>query len=258
MRQRCPCGGQTRGASDASARPGFTLVELLTVIAIIAILAAIIFPVMSTVRRNVWKTQCTTNLHSIAQALKLYKDDWRVYPDALFGYVLPGDSQPRQTFLYPQYIKELSTFRCPLDFERTDNPTLLPGVDPVTGSAFVPWMFRSANLSAGVQFYAWDSYDGTRVPHPNGAYQVHYMRKWTPGNKPDFRDDPRQLLYRNPPDNTVVTWCTYHRFYSNGQPEQGSIDLVLFLDGHVKPTPSNLMVPTSDDPFRPFKAVPTP
>jgi len=241
-------------------RPGFTMVELLTVIAIIAILAAIIFPVMSTVRRNVWKAQCTTNLHSIAQALKLYKDDWRVYPDALYGYVLPGDPQPRQTFLYPQYLKDLAVFRCPLAPERSDNAMLLPGVDPLTGSAYVPWTLKSAGTPVGVQFYAWDSYDGTRVPHPNGSFQVHYTRKWTqtPGNRPSFTDDPRQLLYRNPPDNTVVTWCTYHRFYSGGEPEQGSIDLVLFLDGHVKPTPSNVMLPTAADPYRPYRATPTP
>jgi prepilin-type N-terminal cleavage/methylation domain-containing protein len=233
-------------------RPGFTMVELLTVIAIIAILAAIIFPVFSTVRKNVYKAQCTSNLHSLAQALKLYKDDWKVYPNALFGYFNP-DARPEptvQTFLYPQYIRERNVFKCPLSPERTtemESRLLLKtahpitGTDPVSGRA---WSF---------QYFAWDSYDGSIVPHPNGVYQLHYVRKWSE-QRIGFNDDPRQLIYRNPPDSTVVTWCTYHRDYSAGQPAQGSIDLVLFLDGHVKPTPTTEMLPIAGQPARAYQA----
>ena len=50
----------------------------------------------------------------------------------------------------------------------------------------------------------------------------------------------------------MVTWCTYHRDWDRtGQPasaQTGSIDLVLFLDGHVKPIPSNQMFPITPAP----------
>jgi prepilin-type N-terminal cleavage/methylation domain-containing protein len=75
MRERSPVGVRPR------TQPGFTMVELLTVIALIAILAAITFPVMSQVRRSVWKAQCASNLHNIVQALKMYKDEYGVYPN---------------------------------------------------------------------------------------------------------------------------------------------------------------------------------
>ena len=74
---------------------------------------------------------------------------------------------------------------------------------------------------------------------------VKYTRHWS-SLKPGFGDVPKQLLYKNPPDDTVVTWCTYHRDYdyATGSPQTGSLDIVLFLDGHVKPIPSNKMFPT--------------
>jgi type II secretory pathway pseudopilin PulG len=209
------------------------MVELLTVIAVIAILAAIIFPVFSVVRRNVHKAQCTSNLHSLAQAIKLYKDDYRAYPDALYGYLIEGGGE--RTFLYPQYIRDKSGFRCPVNPHQLSNPEPRPGIHGTFG---IPMTIDATG--ARVAYPIWDSYDGSLVPHnaPTSPYVVHYLKKWTPGLV-GATDEPRQLIYRTPPDNTVVTWCTYHRDYrTDGQPSAGSTDLVLYLDGRVKPTPS--------------------
>jgi general secretion pathway protein G len=53
----------------------FTLIELLTVIAIIGILAAIIIPTVSRVRQSARRAQCTANLKSIMMAAHLYAND---------------------------------------------------------------------------------------------------------------------------------------------------------------------------------------
>ncbi|MCU0792389.1 MAG: DUF1559 domain-containing protein [Opitutaceae bacterium] len=57
------------------ARRAFTLIELLTVIAIIGILAAIIIPTVGRVRESARAASCTSNLRQIGVALKLYADD---------------------------------------------------------------------------------------------------------------------------------------------------------------------------------------
>lgn len=64
---------------------GFTLVELLTVIAIIAILAAILLPVFAAVRENARRTSCMSNMQQMYTGLRQYELDNRRYPDFLLG-----------------------------------------------------------------------------------------------------------------------------------------------------------------------------
>lgn len=55
-----------------TARRAFTLVELLAVVAIFGILAAIIIPVTTKVRENARKSQCSSNIRQIATSMLLY------------------------------------------------------------------------------------------------------------------------------------------------------------------------------------------
>lgn len=62
----------------------FTLVELLTVIGIIAVLAAILFPVFATVRAKARQSVCVSNLKQIGSAIQMYAQDY----DGLLPYAL--------------------------------------------------------------------------------------------------------------------------------------------------------------------------
>jgi prepilin-type N-terminal cleavage/methylation domain-containing protein/prepilin-type processing-associated H-X9-DG protein len=53
----------------------FTLIEILIVIAIIALLAAILFPVFSKARENARRTSCASNMKQLALAVRQYVDD---------------------------------------------------------------------------------------------------------------------------------------------------------------------------------------
>lgn len=62
---------------------GFTLVEMLVVVAIIVILAAISVPVFETAIKRAERTSCLSNMHNLGTAANLYADDYDdKYPPA--------------------------------------------------------------------------------------------------------------------------------------------------------------------------------
>lgn len=61
-------------------RKGFTLVEILVVVAIIAILAAMLFPVFGRAREAARQTNCQNNLRQLGMAFAQYVQDVHRYP----------------------------------------------------------------------------------------------------------------------------------------------------------------------------------
>ena len=99
-------------------RRGFTLIELLVVIAIIAILAAMLLPVLSRAKESGRRISCLNNLKQLSLATQLFVDDnGGNYPPRS-----ETDRWPNR--LYDNYGKNLKMLLCPS--ETTDKPATLP------------------------------------------------------------------------------------------------------------------------------------
>jgi prepilin-type processing-associated H-X9-DG protein/prepilin-type N-terminal cleavage/methylation domain-containing protein len=111
---------RTSGAHQAR-RQAFTLVELLVVIGIIAVLVAILFPVLGKAREQAERVRCASNLRQFAQADEVYVNETK-------GWHLPGfwDNNPTLTgiankgYQYNRTWPGIFTFRRYLDMPVTD------------------------------------------------------------------------------------------------------------------------------------------
>jgi prepilin-type N-terminal cleavage/methylation domain-containing protein/prepilin-type processing-associated H-X9-DG protein len=126
-------------------RYAFTLVELLVVIGVIALLIAILIPVLGKVRQSAKRVQCASNLRQIGAGLHQYFNDCKALPARWNGldwanphvFRYRGDPEDISEQM-ERYCGSRDVFYCP--------------ATPQDRTADVWWPYQTGTIAASYQF----------------------------------------------------------------------------------------------------------
>ncbi len=163
----------------ARRRRAFTLIELLTTIAVIGLLVAMILPAVQMARESARRSQCSSNLRQIGLALNSYASSFGSFPDASNGLGYSPHSM-----LLPDLDEEILYNAINFSITAWDvsqtsandtvtRVTLRAFLCPSDGSsrrAGVGWSSYPANR--GVNYRPGNPIHGYGVLAPNGAFNI--------------------------------------------------------------------------------------
>jgi type II secretory pathway pseudopilin PulG len=210
------------------------LIELLVVIGIIAVLAAIVIPVYARAQEKGRQATCISNMHAIGVAIRIYQLDNKGYPVDYQPLIGDGGVSALYT---RDYLSSNRSLRCPNDSTTVADYVsryqyLLASADRAafstlwTTSQYFTQHYSTYNClhtaytvtgnpsgatppSAPYQLYNRFGYNGNGLSHLSLANADADVGRTYLSTSIKFVG-----LYNNwAPDETIVTHCPYHRDY---------------------------------------------
>ncbi|MGC9317209.1 MAG: type II secretion system protein [Armatimonadota bacterium] len=213
-------------------RSGFTLIELLVVVAIIAILAAMLFPVFHRAREAARRASCGSNLRQLGLACRMYSQDYDEWLPCDYYACNSSTTHARLVGQVEPYIENMQILYCPSI-----------GATSQWMTDYVPTEANRQAGNIGYYYFSFDRVPSTVVP---GRPDYNTWVSWGFLRKRGG-DRPRMMNEMWETDSWLWSdaWCKLTRT-NYGVTLHGSHRCsinICYLDGHVKfqPSPARLV-----------------
>lgn len=188
----------------------FTLVELLVALAIVAALAAILFPVFARAERAAYRAKCTSNFRQTVVAANLYQQDYDDY-HVVVRYQAATPPSGTADRIWPQlvlpYLTDIRGMHCPADHTHEWETEALFDEDLSVGDTWARFYVAAQRVNTG--------------------YNAVYLAPMIRNDLGQWISVPRTSSSVTDPAATLVLGDSAWKVGENGKPQGGGHYLIV-------------------------------